>query len=257
MSTTVSTIKRLLLILLGVFGLTYIISLNMKNHFVVANIKWLSNDFLFAISGGAFASLVIVLVCEIIKYRQLKLATENVILANLGSLYGQFLTIRSICKRAINNTDNVSDNLIQPTCYNAMMVADSIQGIDYSLLCKDNKLKALLDQFKNDKYVPIKSVLINFAFLRIAIWEDGKVLLAQGKQNSVTSDCTNTNRALNKVISQSTTILTYLDQIVTQMDDEIGNRYQWNNVKRSLNTYQDNYIGQHLDDYLKEDVIVF
>ena len=229
----------------------------MENHFIIANTKWLSNDFLFAISGGAFASLVIVLVCEIIKYRQLKFATEDAILVNLGSLYGQFLTIRSICKRTINNTDIVSDNLIQPTCNNAMIVADSIQGIDHSLLCKYNKLKILLDQFKNNKYLPVKSVLINFVFLRIAIWEDGKILLAQGKQNLVTSDCTNTNKTLNKVISQSTTILTYLDQIITQMDDEIGKRYQWNNIKRSLNTYQDNYIGQQLDDYLKEDVIVF
>ena len=115
----------------------------------------------------------------------------------------------------------------------------------------------MLDQFKSNKYLPIKSVLINFVFLRIAILEDGKILLAQGKQNLVTSNCTNTNKVLNKVISQSTTILTYLDQMITQMDDEIGNRYQWNNIKRSLNTYQDNYIGQKLDDYLKEDVIVF
>ena len=257
MSTSVNTIKKLLWVLAVVLLLTYLISLNMENHFIMLNEKWISNDFLFAIAGGAFASLVIVLVCEVIKYRQLKLATENALLINLGSLYGQFLTIRSICKRAINNTDIVSNNLIQPTCNNAMMVADSIQRTDYTLICKNNKLIILLDQFKSNKYLPIKSVLINFVFLRIAILEDGKILLAQGKQNLVTSNCTNTNKVLNKVISQSTTILTYLDQMITQMDDEIGNRYQWNNIKRSLNTYQDNYIGQKLDDYLKEDVIVF
>ena len=61
MSISVKTIKLLLWILLGVFALTYLISLNIENHFVVANLKWLSNDFLFAIAGGAFASLAIVL----------------------------------------------------------------------------------------------------------------------------------------------------------------------------------------------------
>lgn len=128
MSTSVNTIKRLFWIMLGVLVLTYLISLNMENHFFVANIKWLSNEFLFAIAGGAFASLLIVLICELIKYRQLKFATENALLVNLGSLYGQFLLIRSSCKRVLNNKDLVSDNLIQPTCNNATMVVDSIYG---------------------------------------------------------------------------------------------------------------------------------
>jgi hypothetical protein len=91
----------------------------------------------------------------------------------------------------------------------------------------------------------------------MAIWEDGKVLISQGKQNLVTSDCSNTNKVLNKVVSQSTTILTYLDQIITQIDNELGNKYQWQNKKQALNIYQNNYIGQQLDDYIKEDVIVF
>ena len=38
---------------------------------------------------------------------------------------------------------------------------------------------------------------------------------------------------------------------------KLGNKYQWQNKKQALNTYQDNYIGQQLDDYIKEDVIVF
>lgn len=257
MSTNVNTIKRLLWVLIGVLILTYLISLNMENHLIVLDAKWISNDFLFAIAGGSFASIIVVVICELIRYRHLKLTTENAILVYLGNLYGQFLTIRSICKRAINNTDIVADNLIQPTCNNAIMVTDSIQGIDYSLLYNCNKIKILIDQFKSEKNLPIKSVLNNFAFLRIAIKEDGKILLAQGKQNLVTSACKNTNKVLNKVISQSTTILTYLDQIITQIDNEIGNKYQWQNKKQSLNAYQNNYIGQQLNDYIKEDVVVF
>lgn len=256
MSTSVNTIKKLLWVLAVFLTLTYLISLNMENHLIALNAKWISNDFLFAIAGGAFASLVIVLVCELIKYRQLKLDTENVLLINLGSLYGQLLMIRSNCQRALNNTDIVSDNLIQQTCYDAMTVADTIYRIDYALLC-NNKVKDLLNQFKTSKYLAIKTILINFTFLRIAINEDKKVLIQQRMPEMVKSSCPNTNKVLNKVVSQSTTILTYLDQIITQMDDETGNRYQWNNIKQSLNTYQDNYIGQPLDDYIKEDVIVF
>ena len=144
MSVSVNTIKRLLAILIGVLAITYLISLNMENHYIVSNTKWLSNDFLFAIAGGTFASLVVVLVCEIIKYRQLKLATENALLVYLGSLYGQFLIIRSNCKRVLNNANIVSDNLIQSTCDNATIITDSINGIDYNLICKTNKARELL-----------------------------------------------------------------------------------------------------------------
>lgn len=257
MSTSVNTIKWLLGVLLGVIILTYLISLNMENQFVIVNTRWLSNNFLFAIAGGALASLLIVLVCEIIRYRQLKLATEAVLFSNMGNLYGQFLIIRSSCKRVLNNHALVADNLIQPISNSAAMFADSINSIDYTPLCNKNKINEIIVQFKSEKYQVLKSVLTSFIYYQIAIHEDEIILKKQGIHGGVTSDGPNVNQALNKVINQSTTILTYLDQIISQFDNELGNRYNWLNVKQSMNTYQENFIEQHLDDYLKEDVIVF
>lgn len=257
MSTSVNTIKWLLGVLLGVIILTYLISLNMENHFVIVNTRWLSNNFLFAIAGGALASLLIVLVCEIIRYRQLKLATEAVLFSNMGNLYGQFLIIRSSCKRVLNNHALVADNLIQPISNSAAMFADSINSIDYTPLCNKNKINEIIAQFKSEKYQILKSVLTSFIYYQIAIHEDEIFLKKQGIQGGVTSDSPNVNQALNKVINQSTTILTYLDQIISQFDNELGNRYNWLNMKQSMNTYQENFIEQHLEDYLKEDVIVF
>ena len=257
MSTSVNTIKWLLGVLLSVIILTYLISLNMENHFVIVNTRWLSNNFLFAIAGGALASLLIVLVCEVIRYRQLKLATEAVLFSNMGNLYGQFLIIRSSCKRVLNNHALVADNLIQPISNSAAMFADSINSIDYTPLCNKNKINEIIAQFKSEKYQVLKSVLTSFIYYQIAIHEDEIILKKQGIHGGVTSDGPNVNQALNKVINQSTTILTYLDQIISQFDNELGNRYNWLNVKQSLNTYQENFIEQHLEDYLKEDVIVF
>ena len=257
MSASVNTIKRLLWVLLGVFALAYIISLNIENHFVDVNTKWLSNDFLFAIVGGAFASLVIVLVCEYIRYRQLKFATETALFSNLGNLYGQFLIIRSNCKRALNSYTLVADNLIQPSCNNAMMFADYINGTDYTAFCDKSKIKDLLVRYKTGKYQIMKSVLFGFVNLQIAIHTDKIELLKQKNNSGVTSDSPNVNKTLKKVIEQTTTILTYLDQIISQIDNELGNRYHWQDVKQTLNTYQENFVEQHLDDYLKEDVVVF
>lgn len=257
MSVNVNTIKRLLSILIGVLILSYLVSLNRENSFFVLNTKWLSNEFLFAIAGGAFASLIVVLVCEVIKYRQLKFATEAALFSNLANLYGQFLIIRSNCKRIMNNHAFVADNLIQSTCNNAMMFADYINGTDYTLFYQKNKIKDILLQYKANKYQTMKSVLFGFINLQIAIQTDKIELIKQGVCNNVTSDCYYVNKTLNKVINQTTTILTYLDQVISQIDNELGNRYHWQNIKQSLNTYQDNFTEQDLDDYLKEDVIVF
>lgn len=257
MSVSISTIKRLLIILIGVLVITYLFSLNMENHFFEFNTRWLSNDFLFAISGGAFASLLIVLVCEVIKYRQQKLMTEHALLANLESLYGQFLIIRSNCMRSLNGHDIVPDNLIQPVCNSATMIVDYINGIDYTTFCKRNKVREILTQFKTDKFLTLKNVLYSFTFLNISIKEDAINLLFQGKQKNVTSDCPYTKETLNKVINQTATILTYLDQITSQIDNELDNRYHWQNVKNSLNAYQDNFVRQTLEDYLKENIVVF
>lgn len=257
MNVNVKTIKMSLWILLGVFTLTYLVSLNIENHFVVANLKWLSNDFLFAIAGGAFASLVIVLVCEVIKYRQLKFATEGALFSYLGNLYGQFLIIRGNSKRTLNGHDLVPDNLIQSTCDSAMMLADFIYRIDYTTLCRKNNVSGILSKFKAEKYFLLKNVLISFSYLRIAIREDSRMLLQQGKRDVVTSDCPHVKDTLNKVIAQTSTILTYLDQIISQMDEGLDNRYNWHNLRKALNTYQDNFETQTLADYMNEDLIVF
>ncbi|MBQ9439344.1 MAG: hypothetical protein IJU35_01920 [Paludibacteraceae bacterium] len=244
-------------VLIGVFAITYFISLNMENHYIILNTKWLSNDFLFAISGGTFASLVVVLVCEIIKYRQIKIATEGALFSYLANLYGQFLIIKGNCTRTLKSHNIVSDNLIQSTCDNSMMLVDYINGIDYSPYCKNNIIKDILDQFKKEKYSTLKNVLISFANLRIAIREDSIILLQQGKRDIVTSDCRNTQGTLNKIKSQTSTILIYLDQIISQIDNGLQNKYNWQSLKKTMDTYQDNLETKTLADYMNEDLVVF
>ena len=257
MSVSVNTIKRLIAILIGVLIIAYLVSLNIENHYIVLNTRWLSNDFLFAITGGAFASLVVILICEVIKYRQLKLASEGALFSYMGNLYGQLLIIRGNCKRTLNGHDLVPDNLIQPHCDNAMILADYISRIDYMVFCGNNNVYGVLSKFKNDKYLLLKNVLISFSYLRIAIREDSMMLLQQGKRDIVTSDCPHVKDALNKVIGQTSTILTYLDQIISQMDDGLDNRYNWHNLRKTLNTYQDNFETKTLADYMNEDLVVF
>lgn len=257
MSASVNTLKRLLLILFIVALATYVVSLNMENHFIVCHAKWISNEFLFAIVCGVFASLFVVIVCEYIKYRQIKTSVENAIFMYYGNLYGQFLIIRGNCQRAINGNEVVAENLIQPTCDNAMALADSIWGLDYRLFRKNNKVENILAHFKLEKHLLIKNVLNEFTFLRIAIRVDSNQLLLNGKRDIVTANCLKTNETLHRIVGQTEMIIAYLDQQLSQIDDVFGNRYNWNRIKRTLSDYQNNYIGQSLDDYLQKQLVIF
>ena len=186
MSTSVNTIKKLLWALFGMFALTYLLSLNIENHFVVINSKWVSNSFLFTIAGGIFASLIVVILCEFVRYRQIKYATEITLITYLASLYGYFLTIRSNCQRALGSQDAIADNLIQPTSDNATMTADYINGIDYTSF-NNNKIQKNLTIFKTEKLLAIKYVLAGFRYYRIAFNEDKLILMKQGKREQKTS----------------------------------------------------------------------
>ena len=255
MSASVNTLKRLLLMLFIVASATYVVSLNMENHYFILQSKWISNDFLFAIVCGIFASLFVVIVCEYIKYRQVKTSVENAIFMYFGNLYGQFLIIRGNCQRAINGNEVVADNLIQSTSDNAMALADSIWGLDYCVFHKNNKIVNLLTHFKLEKHLLIKNVLTEFTFLRIAIREDSKQLLLAGKRDIVTANCPKVNEALHRIVDQSTIIIAYLDQQLSHFDDEFKNRYNWESVKKTMNDYQTNYTTQSLDDYLHKELI--
>ena len=257
MSASVNTLKRLLLILVIVAFATYVVSLNMENNFVICHSKWISNDFVFAIVCGIFASLFVVIVCECIKYRQMKKSVENAIFMYYGNLYGQFLIIRGNCQRAINGNEVVADNLIQSTSDNAMALTDSIRGLDYKVFHKNSKIENLLNHFRLEKHLSIKNVLVEFTFLRVAIREDSKQLMLAGKRDIVTANCPKVNETLHRIADQSEIIIAYLDQQLSQIDDEFKNRYNWDSIKKTLNDYQTNYTGQLLDNYLQKELVTF
>ena len=66
MSSNIKVI-RFTTIMSAIFAaLTYFVALNISYQWF--DIKWLSNSFLLTIFGGAFASMLVVLICEVQKY---------------------------------------------------------------------------------------------------------------------------------------------------------------------------------------------
>ena len=255
MTTCVNTIKRLFWLLAIVFVITYIISLNIENQIIVVNSRWISNNFLFAIFSGAFASLLIVLAYEILKYFQLKKEAENTIFSHFENLYNQVLQIRSTCIRALNGHAAITESMIQQVINSANFYLDAIIWIDYMPFRRNNSIYKLLICFRQNNYQTIKSILTDCLYLTMAIQTDRIVMLSQGIPDKITSNSTNTNAVLKKTIRQTATLLTHIDQNLTFIDKELRNKYKWQIFKQTITAYQDGFTSKSLEDYLSEDII--
>lgn len=255
MTTCVNTIKRLLWLLAIVFVITYIVSLNIENQIVVVNSKWISNNFLFTIFGGAFASLLIVLAYEILQYFQLKKEVENTLFSHFENLYNQVLQIKSTCIRALNGHATITESMIQQATNSANLCVDAINWTDYTPFRRNNSIFKLLICFRQNKYQTIKSILTDCLYLTMAIQTDRIDMLRQGVPDKITSNSTNTNAVLKKTISQTAILLTNIDQNLTLIDKELGNRYNWQIIKQTIKVYQDGFTSKSLEDYLSDDII--
>ena len=60
-------------------ALTYFTTVNIEAHIIELNTIWLSNNLALTVFGGAFASMLVVLICEVQKYITAKASMEEYI----------------------------------------------------------------------------------------------------------------------------------------------------------------------------------
>ena len=79
MKTQIKVIRFVAIMSIVLAAITYLITVNIEVGFINLNTQWLSNNFLLTVCGGAFASMLVVLLCEIQKYFEIKKSTEAII----------------------------------------------------------------------------------------------------------------------------------------------------------------------------------
>lgn len=236
--------------------LTYSISLNEENKWFVLNTPLLSNNFVFAIAGGTFASLVVILACEIQNYYLLKHQTEDYLFSQLFALYTQITIIHYNVKRQINdNSTQVPQNLIDEIANRGLLCLNNLTSIDYITFGKSNAIKDVLDQFRAKNSMHIRSFLQNTVFLKIAINEDKLAMLNHGRDELVISSSPMTNLVLKKIYNDSSVVLTTVEDVLMSIDLEYKNRYHWSDVKRNVITCEENFVSMDLYSYLELPVI--
>lgn len=68
-------------------ALTYFTTVNIEAHIIEFNTIWLSNNLAPTVFGGAFASMLVVLICEVQKYITAKASMEEYIFYQALYLY--------------------------------------------------------------------------------------------------------------------------------------------------------------------------
>ena len=132
MGTIVRSLKVLGEVALVFLLLTYVISLNMEIGFINIGSNLISNSFLFAVFSGIFASILVVLICDLHKYFDTKKRVENLLFVQLAYLYGQLLLIRNNIGRSLHNpTESLDHKLLQFSTSNASAFLNNIKGIEY------------------------------------------------------------------------------------------------------------------------------
>ena len=237
MKESINTIKYVMLLSVAFLLLTYIISFNEENKWLFLNTPWFSNNFAFAISGGSFASLVVILACELQHYFLLKRQTEDYIYGQLFGLYTQITIIYYNTKRQINEINTpVPANLIDEIANKGLLCLNNLASIGYTTICKRNAIEKQLIQYKGENGMRMRSFLHNTLFLKMAINEDKLTMLKQGRNEMVKSSSPKTNLVLKKIHKDSSVVLTFIEGSLKSINIECKNRYHWNNVKNSGST---------------------
>ena len=258
MKSSIYTIKFLFILSVVLLLATYCISLNDENRWIVLNTPWLSNSFVFAIFGGTFASLLVVLACEIQKYQSIKRQTEDYIFGQLFSLYSQVTIIHYNTKRQLNDrVSPVPSNLIDEIANRGKMCLTSLTSIDYFTFCKHSIIKKQLIQYRGISGTRILYFLQNTVFLKMAINEDRIDLLKKGKDVLITSDMPKTRRTLKKIFNDSSVVLSFIENSLDIIDKDCKKRYHWSELKRKIISGEENFVSVDLNAFLEQPIIQF
>lgn len=138
MRTNLKTIKVTAWFSLLLVVVTYLISI--KGVFGESELKWLPDTFLLAVFGGTFASMLVVLICEIAKYIQNRESTETFLFSHLYFLYGQLYVIKKNIEFMSAKEDRVHKDALSQLIANSEAEMNAIFFTDYFPYRKNNAI---------------------------------------------------------------------------------------------------------------------
>lgn len=162
------------------FVITYVFSL--AKYFFWFDSKWIPNDFILIIFGGAFGSSLVVLLTEWFQYKKLKKNLEDELYNHMTILYSHLIVTRNTLKIVIENRNQqVSEGMLNDLKNIILIALNYFTNIDYAPFSKKQELYVNLLTTKNN-YFKYKKLIDNLGYFDIAIIQ---TKLDEYKKNSL------------------------------------------------------------------------
>ena len=240
--------------------LTYMVTVNMETNFIAMNTPWLSNNLLLTLFGGAFASMVVVLLCEWQKYLNAKIEAESVLFFQAYYLYQVIYQVYNNISDYQNNpkiclTENLLDDLSQKVYYqiNALQNVDYIPIYTY-IFRKMNQVILSIMPLRS-KILPLAEELTHAPnMLSIAI---NKALLEQPELNHDKTRITSSTDPVSSVLEiyklKCQLLLNQLKDYLIAFDQNMGKRFH---AEKMLKSIEDHFVSileiNAFEDFIKQ-----
>ena len=224
--------------------LTYLVSVNIEGNFIKFNMVWMSNNFLLTLFGGVFASMLVVVLCEIQKYLSAKANTEQFIFFQGLYLYQALEQMRVISADYLEHQElQVTENVFDESIRMIQSEMNALQNTDYATF-KQEKDTLMYEhgRFRVDTIQKLQPILQSGLKLRIAINEEQRDELQKQfethqygcAQTVVTSSRNRVRQVLSTEKEQLAEAVSLVNQYLETVDNYCGRRFKWTEVKRKL-----------------------
>ena len=151
-------------------ALTYFTTVNIETHIFELNTIWLSNNLALTVFGGVFASMLVVLICEVQKYVTAKASMEEYIFYQALYLYhALFLMQQNISDYQNNTAAIVPDNLFDESIRMIQSEIIALQNVDYAPFRQKNLLLSVHQKFCKGTALNMQPIMRGCNAVRIAI----------------------------------------------------------------------------------------
>ena len=229
--------------------ITYLIAI--KEAFNIGDLKWLPDTFLLAVFGGAFASMLVVMICEISKYFQNRENAETYLFSHLYYLYGQLQVISKNIKFLVAQKDDIHKDWLTQLIANAEAEMNAAYYADYAPYKKHNSVLMTKLRYNSKIFPVIQEFLKNCRMLEIAVLTD-KLNAAQKKVGIEIGEKNYTPLVLEKLCVQIQEPLSLLDTLLTEIDRLCNGRYNWQQLKDGLTERMPNVQTDLLEQFLQK-----
>ncbi len=249
MRINLKTIKYTAICSACFFVITFLICLNISYSWF--DIKWLSNNFLLVIFSGMFASMMVVLICEIQKYFLSKSETETILYNCCLEILAGFITSKSTLLFLKENQEQiVTKGLLQDVYNHIKKSINSYFDIDYITYSTKNKLYVQNQNFAIFLNQQVRPISYDFVYLDMAVNEQKIENLQQGIPENNVFAKGNLLKVINILLDKFEICINGVFEFMKKID--YSGRFKCEERYKNIQEDKDFYNFPNVKEFIKE-----